>query len=119
MVYKKRYNESEVTEHWIEPCCLVKKYFFGLIKITGEPISGVVYSKLGHDMYQEIEFSNGKKNGTWKQVNNSGIVVSESNFKDGKKNGVEIERWSNGILRSEENYKNLSHGVCKYTRMVN
>lgn len=111
-----RYNISEVTEHWRQPCCLVKKYFFGLIKIKGDPVNGVVYSTYPNgNLLEEYEFINGIKNGLHKYYNINGVITYELNLQNNIFHGVRIERNVNNQITLLEHYENgHRHGLCKY-----
>jgi antitoxin component YwqK of YwqJK toxin-antitoxin module len=58
------------------------------------------------NLYQEINYKNGKKEGLYRAWHDNGQLEEESNYNDGKLNGLRKEWEDEGQLIVEENYKN-------------
>ena len=82
----------------------------------GKPFSGyMVQEERNHRIVYQLPIINGKENGLAKGCYYDGVKLLERHYSDGKKEGVFKQWWPNGNYRYFFNYKN---GIYQGTQLV-
>ena len=94
---------------------LVNKPNVGLIYYKNEPFSGISILNYPNGIKaEEIQYSKGKKHGSFKKWYQDGILSFESFYKNGLQHGTSKSWWKDGKKRSEANHiDGIVNGVQK------